>query len=232
MLVMKLRNPFKYLTGFEWFLYIASAVVVVATGIFGGTEGWLSTVASFIGVTALIFVAKGDVFGQMLTLLFAVFYGIISYSFNYYGEMITYLCMTAPIAMASIISWLRHPYKDTAEVTVAVLSRKNTCVMWVLAILVTVAFYFVLGYFGNANLLVSTFSVTSSFLASYLTLFRSPYYAIAYASNDVVLIILWVMASITDVKYIPMVVCFAAFFANDMYGFFNWKRMQRKQTDN
>ena len=229
---MKIRNPFSGLNRFEWALYIESALTVVASGIFGSNDGWLSTVASFIGVTALIFVAKGDVFGQILTLIFAVFYGIISWSFDYYGEMVTYMCMTAPIALASVISWLRHPYKDSDEVEVAVLSRRNTVFMWVSAILVTVAFYFILGALGNANLLVSTVSVTTSFLASYLTLFRSPYYAVAYAANDIVLIALWVMASMTDIKYLSMVVCFVAFFANDMYGFFNWKRMQRQQKDN
>ena len=229
---MKIRNPFSGLNRFEWALYIVSALTVVASGIFGSNDGWLSTVASFIGVTALIFVAKGDVFGQILTLIFAVFYGIISWSFDYYGEMVTYMCMTAPIALASVISWLRHPYKDSDEVEVAVLSRRNTVFMWVSAILVTVAFYFILGALGNTNLLVSTVSVTTSFLASYLTLFRSPYYAVAYAANDIVLIVLWVMASMTDIKYLSMVVCFVAFFANDMYGFFNWKRMQRQQKDN
>ena len=228
---MVLRNPFKNLTRFEWVLYAVSAVAVIVTGVFGGGSGVLSTVASFIGVTALIFVAKGDVFGQILTLIFAVFYGVISYSFNYYGEMITYMCMTAPIALASVISWLRHPFEDTDEVEVARLSKRNTYFMWISAVLVTIAFYFILGHFGNANLIVSCFSVTTSFLASYLTLFRSPYYAVAYAANDLVLIVLWIMASVADIKYVSMVVCFIAFLANDMYGFYNWKRMQKKQSE-
>lgn len=226
---MKIRNPFLSLNRFEWLLFGLSALAVVVSGLLGGSNGWLSTVASFIGVTALIFVAKGDVFGQILTLVFSVFYGVISYSFDYYGEMITYMCMTAPIAAASVVSWIRHPYKDSNEVEVARLTRRNTAIMWCLTITVTAAFYFILGYFDNANLTVSTVSVTTSFLASYLTFFRSPYYALAYAANDIVLIALWVMASVTDIKYLSMVVCFVAFFANDMYGFYNWKRMQRQQ---
>ena len=229
---MAIRNPFSKLNRFEWLLYILSSLAVVITGVLGGNNGWLSTVASFIGVTALIFVAKGDVFGQLLTLVFAVFYGIISYSFDYYGEMITYMCMTAPIALASVISWIKHPFKDTSSVEVATLSRRNITVMCVLTVAVTVAFYFILGAFQNANLVVSTFSVTTSFMASYLTFFRSPYYAVAYAANDVVLIALWIMASITDIRYLAMVVCFLAFLANDIYGFYNWKRMQRQQKNN
>ncbi len=226
---MKIRNPFSSLNRFEWLLYCFSAMAVIVSGVLGGSNGWMSTVASFVGVTALIFVAKGDVFGQILTLVFSVFYGIISLSFNYYGEMITYMCMTAPIAAASVVSWIRHPYNNSHEVEIAKLTKRNVAIMWCLTTVVTVAFYFILGYFDNANLTVSTVSVTTSFLASYLTFFRSPYYALAYAANDIVLIALWIMASVTDIKYISMVVCFIAFFANDMYGFYNWKRMQRKQ---
>jgi nicotinamide mononucleotide transporter PnuC len=227
-----LHNPFRGLKKREWAIWLLSLATVIASNLLAGTVVPVTLFATLIGVTALIFLAKGMAVGQVLVIIFAVFYGIVSFFFGYYGEMITYLCMTAPIALASIISWLRHPFKDTDEVTVAVLSRRNTFIMWILTLAVTVAFYFILGAFGNANLLVSTFSVTTSFLASYLTLFRSPYYAVAYAANDVVLIILWIMASLDDIKYLSMVVCFVAFFANDMYGFFNWKRMQRQQKDN
>ena len=61
---------------------------------------------------------------------------------------------------------------------------------------------------------VTTISITTSFLAVYLTFRRSTYFALAYAANDIVLIILWVWASIYDVRYISVVVCFVAFFVN------------------
>ena len=75
----------------------------------------------------------------------------------------------------------------------------------------------------------STFSVTTSFIASYLTYRRSPFYALAYAANDVVLIVLWALATVDDIKYISVTVCFIAFLANDLYGFINWRKMERKQ---
>ena len=62
-----------------------------------------------------------------------------------------------------------------------------------------------------------------------LTYLRSPYYALGYAANDVVLIVLWVLASVVDISYLSMVVCFIMFLVNDLYGFINWRRMQRKQ---
>lgn len=224
-----MKNPFKDLTGFEKALWIVSVIVVILSFLLSPKNDWLTLISSLIGVTALIFVAKGYVLGQILTVVFAAFYGIVSYYFAYYGEMITYLLMTSPIAIMSVISWIRHPYKDTSEVTVSRLSRKTVLALFALAALVTVLFYFILKALGNANLLVSTISVTTSFLASALTLLRSPYYALAYAANDVVLIVLWIMASVSDISYLPMIACFLMFFANDVYGFVNWRRMQKRQ---
>ena len=83
--------------------------------------------------------------------------------------------------------------------------------------------------FDTANLLPSTVSVTTSFLAVFLTFRRSPYYALAYAANDIVLIVLWVLASMEDIHYVSVVVCFVVFFVNDMYGFISWRRMAKRQ---
>ena len=219
------------LTRFELFLWLTSMAVVAVSYIAFQSGDMLSLIASLIGVTALIFVAKGHVLGQILTIVFAVFYGVISWAFRYYGEVITYLCMTAPMALLALITWLRNPYKDSAEVTVHRLTGRQWIVMLLAAAVTTAAFYFILRAVGNAALIVSTLSITTSFVASYLTAMRSPYYALAYAANDLVLIVLWVIAALADIANVPMVACFVMFFANDMYGFINWRRMEKRQAE-
>ena len=226
---MKINNPFKELTKFEKCLWITSVVVVIGSFALSDGGDVLTLIASLIGVTALIFVAKGFVLGQVMTVVFAVFYGIISFHFRYYGEMLTYLCMTSPIALATVFEWLRHPYKKSAEVEVKNMTKKQVAVMLFFSVVVTVVFYFILKALGNANLLFSTTSVTTSFLASYMTFMRSPYYAIGYSANDIVLIILWIMASIENISYLPMIACFVMFLANDLYGFINWRKMEKRQ---
>ena len=224
-----MKNPFKKLTKFEVGLWLCSLAVILLSAVFSGADGLLSSAASVIGVTALIFVAKGMVTGQVLTVVFAVFYGIISFSFKYYGEVITYLCMTAPMAVFSVASWLRHPHEGSDRVEVARLTPKVIAGMIVSAIAVTAVFYFVLAALGNEALIVSAVSITTSWLASYLTFFRSPFYALAYAANDIVLIILWIIAAAGDISCLSMVFCFVMFLANDLYGFINWKKMQAEQ---
>jgi len=225
------QNPFSTLTKREYAIWILSLLTVTVSFFLGAERDILTLIASLIGVTALIFVAKGDVMGQMLTVVFAIFYSIISRRLQYYGEMITYLFMSAPIALLSTISWLRHPYEEGKnEVEVARVTPRAWVLLSLASVAVTVAFYFILAYFNTANLLVSTFSVTTSFFAASLTFLRSPYYGLGYAANDIVLIILWGAAALVDSQYLPMVLCFSAFLLNDIYGFFNWKRMKARQS--
>ena len=224
-----MRNPFSYLNKLEWGLYVLSLSLVTLSYLLS-QSGFLSFVASLIGVTALIFVAKGDVFGQVMTVVFALFYAYISLKFKYYGEMITYVGMTAPMAVMAVISWVRNPYAGTREVRVARLRAAHFVWVAVLTVAVTAVFYFILAALDTPNLFFSTLSVTTSFAASALTFLRSPYYALAYAANDVVLIVLWVLASITDISYLPMIICFVAFLIDDIYGFINWTKMKNRQS--
>jgi len=133
------------------------------------------------------------------------------------------------MALAAVVSWLKHPYHGTKEVEVHTLTGRQRVFLFLSAAAVTFAFYWILRALGNAELFVSTVSVTTSYLASALTFFRSPAYALGYAANDVVLILLWVFAAMVNPAYIPMAVCFVMFLFNDLYGFFNWRRMQRRQ---
>ena len=191
---------------------------------------FMTLAASLIGTTSLIFNAKGNPIGQALMVVFSLLYGVISYTFSYFGEMITYLGMTGPMALFALISWLRNPYKGNhAEVAVNRLENKELALMYVLTALVTVAFYFILDYFDTANMIPSTLSVTTSFVAVYLTFRRSPYFALAYAANDVVLIVLWTLAAVEDISYLSVIICFVMFLVNDLYGFVSWKRMEKRQ---
>jgi nicotinamide mononucleotide transporter PnuC len=169
----------------------------------------------------------------VLIIAFSTLYGIISLQFGYYGELITYAGMSLPMAVIALISWLRNPYKgNRSQVEINKVSRREIVFALFLTLAVTLVMFFALYFLGTKNLWVSTFSVSTSFLAVYLTARRSPYFALAYALNDVVLISLWVLACFEDISYMSTVICFAAFLLNDIYGFTNWKLMQKQQAKN
>lgn len=221
-----------YFSKGEWALWCGSVGLIgFSFGLFDG-ENFFTLGTSLLGVTSLLFIAKGNPFGQFLMILFSFLYGVVSYTFSYYGEMMTYLGMTMPMAVCALLSWLKHPYQgNKAEVQVNQISRKEFLFLWVLTFLVSGVFFLLLKHLNTTNLIPSTFSVTTSFLAVSLTFRRSPYFALAYAANDLVLIVLWVLASMEDLHYCSVAVCFAAFFVNDLYGFVNWRKMEKRQRN-
>ncbi len=212
-------------TRLEKGIWLGSIVLIVLSFLSFDRVNYMTLVASLVGVTAIIMNAKGNPIGQFLMIIFSLIYGVISYRFCYYGEMLTYLGMTMPMAIFALISWMQNPFQgNKSEVAVNQIGKKETLGMWISALFVTALFYRVLLYFNTANIVPSTISVTTSFVAVYLTFRRSPYFSIAYAANDIVLIILWTLASIEDSGYLSVVACFIAFLVNDLYGFISWKK--------
>ena len=226
-----LNDPIKTLTKMDWLLWICSLAAVFLSNILPGQLDILTLAAAMIGVTSLIFAAKGNVWAQILMIVFSILYGIISYRFRYWGEMVTYLGMTLPMAVWSMITWIRNPSAENdSEVEIQRLNRKHIVGLVIFTAAVTVVFYYTLKALGTPNMVFSTISVTTSFLAASLTMLRSSYYALGYAANDIVLIVLWILASLKDPSYIPVAVNFSIFFLNDMYGFISWKKREIRQA--
>ena len=199
----KLKTLTTYFSKFELALWSGSIVLIWLSFLLFDRERYLTLTASCIGVTSLILNAKG---------------------------MITYLGMTAPMAGIALVSWLRNPYQgNQPEVAIRRITKPELIWMGILTILITTVFYFILKAFHTANLIPSTISVATSFLAVFLTFRRSAFYAIAYAANDMVLLILWGLAARTDSSYLSVLLCFLLFLINDIYGFINWKSMQKRQ---
>ncbi len=228
---MNILSSYKSLTKFERILWIASLIAVTVSFILMPQKNMLPLIASLIGATALIFTAKGLPLGQALIIIFALLYGWISINNRYWGEFLTYVGMSLPMAVIALAAWIKHPFEEgKSEVEVARLTPKKLMLLISGAIAATAVFYFILEAFDTPAMFWSTLSITTSFLACGLTYLRNPYYALAYAANDVVLIILWVIASVKDPANLPMIICFSVFLVNDLYGFVSWERMKKRQS--
>ncbi len=212
----------------DYLLWGTSCLVVVLASAFSRFENILSLIGSLLGVTSLIFCAKGNVYGHIVSVFFAIFYGVISATFHYWGEMITYLCMSLPMDVIAVFTWFKHRYTGS-EVKVSPLTKKKLIFTLSSATVVTVIMFFVLKAFNTPNIAFSTISVATSWTAVTFVAMRSSFYAVAYGLNDIVLIVLWVLASGNDISYVPMVACFIMFLVNDTYGFINWTKMLKRQ---
>ena len=65
-----LNNPLKTLTKKEWLLWLVSLTVVILSNLATNDLDLLTLISALLGVTALIFAAKGNVWAQFLMIIF------------------------------------------------------------------------------------------------------------------------------------------------------------------
>ncbi len=208
-------------------------VAIVASFIFATDKNWLSLITSVLGVFIVMGTAKGLVIAPFINIIFNILYSIVSISQKYYGEAIIYIFMMMPIAIFTIVQWIKNKNPERQEeVLVGGIKKIEYPILAVATVVLTIAFYFLLKALGTNELIVSTISLVTSVVASYLLIRRSSYYAIGFVLNDIVLIVLWGLASAKDISLLPQAICFAAFLLNDAYGFVRWKMEEKKQLKN
>lgn len=210
-------------------LFFGSIALVLAFFLQPGEKNYLSLFTSLLGMVAILMVAKGMIIGQYFTFVYGLLYALLSYLSGYYGECILCAVTILPSATLAVISWTRHPSKERGKVKVNKLSKKEYLSVCLGAVALTFAAYFVLRALHTEELVVSTVSFVTSLSAAYLLIRRSPFYALCYIANDLVLIALWSLALARGECVLPSVICFCIFLVNDSYGFFNWRR--RGKTD-
>ena len=211
----------------ELILYIAGLVLISVMSICFKAS-WISAVTGIFGLSCVMFTAKGKVIGIFLTWGMIVFYSILSFQNKYYGEVFINICMMFPMTIISLVAWLKHLGKDYV-VKVNSITKKEIIIVSAVAVIAFVVFYFVLRALGTSQLIFSTISIVTSVLATYFQSRRSKYGFLSFLFNDAVLCVLWLMATLEDIKNISMLVAVALYVVCDIYGFVSWSVMQKRQ---
>ena len=136
-----------------------------------------------------------------------------------------------PLYISSIISWLKNTKSETENIVkINKIKTKEYIIVFILAIFLSMLFYYVLKKLNTSELIVSTLSSTTSALATYLMFRRCSYYAVCYIIDDIISIVLWSLSiASSGIEFIPSVLCFFIFLINDIYGFIRWKNEEKQQ---
>lgn len=229
-----MKKIFKGWSHFEITFLFCSLIIITLCFFLGADRNVFSLIVSLVGVISVLTVAKGLVIAPMINIIYNLIYAILSITQQYYGEAIIYIFLMIPISVISIIEWLKNKSKDSEKV-VEVNKIHGIEYAWlsVVTIIATIGFYFLLRFLHTNELIISTISLISSLVASYLMLRRCSYYALGFVTNDIILIILWsLVVKNNSISYLPTVITFVVFLINDIYGFINWKRLEKKQEIN
>lgn len=219
---------FKGWTKFEKvFLLLGTLIAIILTPLFKGTVIDLGYTLLYFWTALLL--AKGKYSCYIIGIISTFFYAFVSYSNSYYGEVIIAMCCTLPLMIVGLINWIKNQ-DNTNTVIIKELTKKELIIVLFSQAIMFIGYYYLLKIFNTNNLLVSTFSIVASIIATYLTARRSEYGFIGFIINDIILITLWVIPVISgNLNIIPVLLCPILLLINDIYGAYNWKKIKQKQ---
>lgn len=216
-------------TKFEKILLYGSIFLVTLVGIIFKSD-ILTTTCSIVGIITALLLAKGKKLGQIFGLLIVALYSIVSFKNGFYGEVIIYLFIMLPMYIMGIISWVKHQSKETNTVEVNEIKKKEWIIVSIVSVIAFIGIYFLLNLFNTKELFVSSLSVIDSLFAIYLGVRRSKYSFHFYVLNDLILILLWgIPVASGELLLIPMVFNPIINLINDLYGIYNWRKLEKMQ---
>lgn len=226
-----MKEYLKNWSKFEIILVFTSITSIIICGII--SKSWImAIISSVINIITSMLQAKGRIESQFISILDCIIYSYVSYTNQYYGEVIFYILIMLPMAIIGIISWITHKNEKTDTVEVNEIKLKEWIMLIFASVVAFIGLYNLLKYFNTNELLVSTFSMIASLLATYLLVRRSKHCFIFYILNDIILIVLWGLPIISgDLELIPMIIAPFVLLINDTYGSFNWNKIEREQTN-
>jgi nicotinamide mononucleotide transporter PnuC len=221
---------FKGWTIFEkLFLILGTIIAFVLTFLFNGT--WIDLGYTLLYFWTALLLAKGKYACYIIGIVSTFFYAFVSYSNSYYGEVIIAMCCTLPLMIVGLVNWLKHQ-DNTNTVVIKEISKKELIIVLLSQTIMFIGYYYLLKVFNTNNLLVSTFSIVASIIATYLTARRSEYGFVGFIINDIILITLWSIPVVGgNTNLIPVLLCPILLLINDIYGVYNWKKIKNKQKE-
>lgn len=227
-----LKRVFKGWNLFEVIFLALSITAITICFAVGEDKNPLSYIGSLIGVTSVLMIAKGLISAQFLSIAYCALYITVSIMQKYYGEAIIYAAIMLPLSIFTIFSWYKHRSSENkAVVKINKIHGMEYLYVVLAAIPLTVGFFFLLRALNTHQLIISTISLITSLVASYLELRRCSYYALGFMLNDIVLIVLWSLEMVSNgIGFLPTVISFCVFFVNDTYGLIHWKMQEKKQN--
>ena len=220
---------FKGWTIFEkLFFFLGTIFAFLLTFLFKGT--WIDLGYTLLYFWTALLLAKGKYACYIIGIISTFFYAYVSYTNRYYGEVIISMCCTLPLMIVGLVNWIRNR-DDSNTVIIKAITKKELILVLLSQAILFGAYYLLLKTFNTNNLLISTFSIVVSLIATYLTARRSEKGFIGFIINDLILIVLWSIPIVNgELNIIPVVLCPVLLLINDIYGVYNWKRIKQKQS--
>lgn len=231
-----MENVKKFFKDIKWYeyLFVGISLVVMITLSIVFHSHIFYILSSTLGVVGVLFLTKVNVVGIFVGIVQIVFYSIISYLNGFYGEMVNNLCVTLPLYIANLITWLKNLYSKNGQVKInSSISWKEVVAAIGVVVILSVGMFSVLDYFNTTMVFVSTLSFTFNTLAIYFLARRSSLNFVFYIFNNIANFTMWGTLIITthDLSMLITLINVVVYFLLNCYGLYNWFMTRKKQEN-
>ena len=227
-----LKKYFKQWNLFEKLFTLTAVVSMIIFAVIW-KSWWVELTASVLSIIWIMLIAKGKVEGYVVGFLATILYAWVSVFYRYYGELLISIFITTPLNVYGFIQWVNNRRQDKKlgkVVVVGGVQKKELVILLSSQLILSVGYYFLLKVFNTEFLLVSTISICTSTIGTYLLLRRSDHSWIAWILNAIIQVVLWTYILIVFGLSSFVMFWFALLsLLNNVYGYISWIKLKKSQ---
>ena len=215
----------------DWTLFEKVWLFISTITMIGLSIVWKdSPIALISGVTGIIGVvlcAKGKISTYFYATINVALYAWICFQNGLYGEVMLNAFYFIPMNIVGFMLWNKKK-DDDGNVEAKALTKKQLIILSVGLFVAIVLYYQLLKSLGGNLQLIDSITTVTSVMALLLQVLRYKEQWLIWILVNLVSIVMWVMLLNTSEGSISMIVMWAAYLINSIYGYINWKKLNKK----
>ena len=227
------RNNALKLNWFDWFLILGTTLVSIASSLLG--EGWdtLGFIVAVTGIVNLVLCAKGNIWNYTFGIVYNAIYVYIAWHSKLYADSAIYLLYYLPMQFVGWAQWKKNQNQVSGAVNATHLTGKMALTLLAAAAVLIPIFAWILGLpaIGDSQPWLDATTTVISILAMFMMVKAIAEQWYIWIVLDAVQTVKWLIATIRGDEHAAlMLVMFAFFLANAIYGLIQWNGLAKRAS--
>jgi len=224
----------RYFKGWNLFekIWLLTFTLVNIYLFFAWQDSWIGLIASLTGMLCVVLTAKARISSFYWGLINILTYSYVAYKSAYYGDVMLNMLYFLPMTFIGIYFWKRNLKKNNkGEVAVKSLNWKNRFIWFGSAIIILIIYGLILKIIKGTLPFIDSATTVFSIIATIMLNKRLTEQWFFWIMVDVLSIIMWAYIFIKSQGDVSMLVMWSAFLVNALYGYYNWRKMEKNQNE-
>lgn len=219
-----------YFADWNWFekTWLLTFTLINIYLFYAWQDSWIGLTASLTGMVCVVLTAKARISSFYFGLVNILAYSYVAWRSAYYGDVMLNMLYFLPMTFVGIYFWKKNTKgKSKDKVKVRSLSWRKRWIWFIGSILALMVYGVFLWVIKGTLPFIDSATTVFSVIAAIMLNQRLTEQWFYWIMVDVLAIIMWVYIFVTVGTDISMLVMWSAYLVNAVYGYWNWKRMEK-----